>query len=259
MIRCIVPILLISTMSLMGDLPAQEEIIEREMPPTQRMSDLDVPIVVRLSELDTGHVYDSILSEVVQRYRLAVANSSDEVGELRDALADILAKQYDQFAFHDEPDDSSEDPADDLIRVLTQKRRDAREDFIELRLTILEHRAAGDAVPEMIAQSFRDLCNELDLHVRPDHAIHEGALDPERRLLAIEFPHICCLGCVQVVRDAIVAMEDAKDVEVDLASKTCQFTIGRDVDVQPKLNELAGSRKVFEDWSVVWSANGSDE
>ncbi|MGI9518902.1 MAG: heavy-metal-associated domain-containing protein [Pirellulaceae bacterium] len=254
MFRRIVPVLTMSTLLLVQALPAQE-VIEGDRPMIIRPGEMDGPIVIRLSEMDTGHIYDSVVSEIVQRYGLAVANSADDEEDLHAALADTLAKQYDHFAFHDEPDEASDGPADELIRELMQRRRDSREDFIELRLTILEHRAEGDSVPDMIAQSFRDLCSELDLHVRPDQFLHEGAVDPERRVLAIEFPNMCCGGCVQKVRDALTVMEGVDDVEVEMASKICQFTLRRDMEIEGKLNELAESLKVFADWSVAWAAD----
>ena len=76
--------------------------------------------------------------------------------------------------------------------------------------------------------------------------------------MAIEFPHICCGGCVEAVRDAVTAIDGVDSVSVDFDSKICQFTVRHDVELEPQLQELAESRKVFEDWSVVSAADATD-
>ena len=161
------------------------------------LAGLTGPCVIAQEKTDPYHrverarstPFQQSLSDSIARYKAGVAEDAQDLEALRDGARAMLRNQFRAFAIgghHNRPDDSVALIEERL--QLIDKRRASMEQFVDLRMEMLAYRAEDEAVPDMVSQSFQELCRELDLHVRPDESLHVGALDPGTRFVSVHLP-----------------------------------------------------------------------
>ncbi len=141
-----------------------------------------------LKEGDPDKPFEQAFDEAIARFKAGVAEDAANLDELRASARAMLTSQYRAFAVHGPRNKAGNDSLTRKMEQLIDKRSESLEQFIDLRMELLANRAEGETVPGMVAQSLEELCQELDLHVRPDESLHEGALLAGTRFVSVQLP-----------------------------------------------------------------------
>ena len=82
-----------------------------------------------------------------------------------------------------------------------------------------------------------------------------AAEEPESgdvHLVTLSLPNMTCPICAKEVRTDLAKIEGVSAVETDVKANTCQFKIvGKDLDLQAKLDELAADNESLKGFKVV--------
>ncbi|MGI9518904.1 MAG: hypothetical protein ACR2NP_17755 [Pirellulaceae bacterium] len=137
---------------------------------------------------DAETPFEQAFDEAIARFKAGVADDAANLEALRSSARAMLTNQYRAFAIHGPGNKAGDDPLPAAMERLIAKRSESLEQFVDLRMELLAYRANGETVPQMVEQSLEELCQELDLHVRSDESLHEGALAAGAQFVTVQLP-----------------------------------------------------------------------